>query len=53
MSKVEGSQETNPFLAQTAFDYNLPYHEVERIHRCFPNEFYEKLEELIKVRINQ
>jgi len=34
-------------IEQTAHDYDMPVHEVERIARLFPNEFYEKLEEYI------
>jgi len=40
----------NHFLAQTASDYDMRYDEVERIHRLYPNNFYEKLEEFISER---
>ena len=46
-------KEINSYLAQTADDYDMPYHEVERIHTLFPDEFYEKLEEYIKNRANE
>lgn len=38
------------FLKQTARDYDMPLHEVQRIHKLFPNEFYSKLEEYIDNR---
>ncbi len=38
------------FIIQTAYDYDMPLHEVKRIARLFPNEFYEKLEEYISNR---
>jgi len=38
------------FLEQTAKDYDMPYHEVERVARLFPDKFYEKLEEFIANR---
>jgi len=43
------------FLKQTAKDYDMKLHEVERIAKKYPNtkEFYERLEEFIKIRKNQ
>jgi hypothetical protein len=41
---------TQGFIEQTAHDYDMPVHEVERIAKLFPNEFYEKLEEYISDR---
>ena len=38
------------FIEQTAKDYDMPVHEVERIARLFPDFFYEKLEEYIAAR---
>lgn len=38
------------FIIQTAKDYDMPVHEVERILRLYPNEFYEKLEEWLQHR---
>lgn len=38
---------TQGFIEQTAHDYDMPVHEVERIANQFPNQFYEKLEEYI------
>jgi hypothetical protein len=40
-------------IAMTARDYDMEYLEVERIYYLFPNEFYEKLEEFIKIRSQQ
>lgn len=44
---------TQAFIEQTAHDYDMPVHEVERIAKFFPNEFYEKLEEYVKIRANK
>jgi hypothetical protein len=41
---------TEGFIHQTARDYDMPVHEVERIARLFPDQFYEKLEEFIADR---
>jgi hypothetical protein len=41
---------TEGFLNQTAQDYDIPLHEVEKIAKYFPDEFYQKLEEYIKGR---
>ena len=41
---------TQGFINQTAEDYDMPVHEVERIARLFPKQFYEKLEEYITER---
>jgi hypothetical protein len=41
---------TQGFIEQTAHDYDMPLHEVERIAKLFPNEFYAKLEEYISNR---
>jgi hypothetical protein len=41
---------TQEFIKQTAHDYDMPIHEVERIVNLFPNEFYAKLEEYISDR---
>lgn len=41
---------TQKFIEQTARDYDMPIHEVERIAKLFPNKFYEKLEEYISDR---
>ena len=38
---------TPGFIEQTAHDYDMPVHEVQRIAKLFPDEFYEKLEEYI------
>jgi hypothetical protein len=38
------------FIEQTARDYDMPVHEVEKIARLYPNEFYEKLENYISER---
>lgn len=46
-------ENSKSFLEQTALDYDMPLHEVERIARLFPNELYEKLEEYIKFRAKQ
>ena len=43
----------NFFIIQTAHDYDMPIHEVQRIARLFPDQFYEKLEEFIKERENK
>lgn len=32
------------FIEQTAKDYDMSVHEVEKIAKLFPNEFYAKLE---------
>ncbi len=42
----------DPFLEQTAQDYDMSYEEVERIKKNHPGAFYEKLEEFIKIRAN-
>ncbi len=45
----------NPFLIQTAKDYALPYHEVERIYNLYTKDaigFFDALEEAIKIRTN-
>jgi hypothetical protein len=49
----ELSEEQKGIIAMTAKDYNMEYHEVERIYNLSPNEFYEKLEEFIKIRSQQ
>lgn len=41
------------FLVQTSLDYDLPLHEVKRIAKLYPNNFYEMLEFLIKERSNK
>ena len=43
---------TQGFIEQTAHDYDMPVHEVERIAKLYPEqkEFYEKLEEYIRSR---
>jgi hypothetical protein len=41
---------TQGFIEQTAHDYDMLVHEVERIAKLFPNEFYVKLEEYISDR---
>jgi hypothetical protein len=41
---------TPGFIEQTAHDYDMPVHEVQRIAKLFPDEFYEKLEEYIQNR---
>jgi hypothetical protein len=41
---------TQEFIEQTAHDYDMPIHEVERIAKLFPNDFWEKLEEHISDR---
>jgi hypothetical protein len=41
---------TQVFIEQTAKDYDMPVHEVERIAKLLPNEFYDKLEEYISDR---
>lgn len=38
------------FIEQTAHDYDIPIHEVERIAKLYPNDFYTKLEEYISER---
>lgn len=38
---------TQGFIEQTAADYDMPVHEVERIAKLYPNDFYNKLEEYI------
>lgn len=38
------------FLKMTAMDYDMQLHNVERIARLWPDEFYAKLEEWIKER---
>jgi len=38
------------FIEQTANDYDMPIHEVERIAKLFPNEFYAKLEDYVSDR---
>jgi hypothetical protein len=44
----------NSFIAKTAKDYDMEYHEVERIYKMFSADglFYEKLEEFITIRKN-
>lgn len=41
------------FLEQTAKDYDMPLHEVERIANLYPDNFYQKLEEYISDRSNK
>ncbi len=41
---------TQGFIEQTANDYDMPIHEVERIAKLYPDNFYEKLEEYITDR---
>lgn len=45
----------NPFIAQTADDYDLDYFTVEKFYNHYGNTpmFYEKLEEWIRDRANQ
>ena len=38
------------FLVQTSVDYDMPLHEVRRIAKLYPNNFYEMLEDYIKTR---
>ena len=38
------------FIIQTAQDYAMEVHEVQRIYELYPDNFYEKLEEYIKNR---
>lgn len=38
-----------PFIQQTAIDYDIEYEIVLDIYNNYPNEFYQKLEELIKI----
>lgn len=49
----EFSDEQKNIIIITAKDYDMEYHEVERIYNLFPNEFYEKLEEFLKIRSQQ
>lgn len=44
---------TQGFIKQTAKDYDMPVHEVERISELYPDNFYEKLEEFISDRAKQ
>lgn len=44
---------SDSFLEQTARDYDMPVHEVKRIHKLFPEDFYSKLEEYIGTRSKQ
>jgi len=44
---------TQAFIEQTAYDYDMPVHEVNRIAELFPEKFYEKLEEYINNRAKQ
>ena len=41
---------SHSFLSQTAADYDMELYEVERIHRLYPDRFYEELEVFIKQR---
>lgn len=41
------------FIIQTALDYDMEIHEVERIAKLYPNDFYNKLEEFITDRTNK
>jgi len=43
----------NSFIIQTANDYDMPIHEVERIYKAYPNTFYQELENYIKQRASQ
>ncbi len=43
----------NVFIAQTASDYAMTFEEVERISKLYPNNFYEKLEEIVKEKISK
>ena len=38
---------TQQFIEQTAEDYNIPVHEVEKIIKMYPYDFYSKLEEYL------
>lgn len=38
------------FIIQTANDYDMPVHEVERIIKLYPKNYYEELENFIKQR---
>ena len=38
------------FLHQTSLDYDMQLHEVRRIAKLYPNNFYEMLEDFIKTR---
>jgi len=42
----------NPYIVQTAIDYDMSYLEVERIYDLYrkKGQFHEKLEEFIKER---
>jgi hypothetical protein len=40
----------NPFISQTAYDYDMSYESVEYIYNNFKENFYEKLEDYIKQR---
>lgn len=42
--------ENETYLLQTAIDYDMPLHEVERIYKLYPNRFYEELEVFVKGR---
>ena len=44
--------ENQGFIEQTANDYAMPIHEVEKIYKLYPNQCYEKLEEFISERTN-
>jgi hypothetical protein len=50
---IEKDDDKNPFLLQTANDYDMSYEEVERIYKKYPNSFYEELENYIKNRSNE
>lgn len=43
---------TQGFIEQTAIDYDMPVHEVERIARSHPEHFYAELEKYIYSRAN-
>lgn len=47
---METTPNKNPFIFQTALDYDMPYDQVERMYKLYPEKFYEKLEEYIKQR---
>jgi hypothetical protein len=47
---MEQFNHKNPFIAQTAEDYDMDYECVEYIYNHYHENFYEKLEEFIKRR---
>lgn len=47
---MEDNKKLNPFIVQTARDYDLDYEVVEDIFNKYQSNFYEKLEEHIKTK---